>query len=67
MATSCHAPSSTPGPQRFEAVEGGTRITLRWIPIDPTADQAASFVAAMESMTGGWSGSFDKLDSYLAG
>lgn len=52
---------------RFEAVEGGTRITLRWIPIDPTAEQAASFVAAMESMTGGWSGSFDKLDSYLAG
>lgn len=52
---------------RFEEVDGGTRITLRWIPVDPSADQIAAFVAAMDSMTGGWSGSFDKLDAYLAG
>ncbi len=27
----------------------------------------AMFASMMESMTGGWGGSFDKLDEYLAG
>lgn len=45
----------------------GTRLTLRWTPIDATAQEEAQFASIMESMTGGWSGSFDKLDAFLAG
>lgn len=52
---------------RFETDDGGTRMTLRWTPVDATPEEAATFVGAMESMTGGWGGSFDKLDEFLAG
>jgi uncharacterized protein YndB with AHSA1/START domain len=51
---------------RFEQQDGGTNITLRWMPINASAAELASFIGAMESMTGGWGGSFDKLDLYLA-
>jgi uncharacterized protein YndB with AHSA1/START domain len=50
----------------FVEEAGGTRITLRWTPVDATAEEEAMFAGAMESMTGGWSGSFDKLDAFLA-
>lgn len=45
----------------------GTRLTLRWTPIGATAEEEAMFASMMESMTGGWSGSFDRLDAMLAG
>lgn len=45
----------------------GTRLTLTWTPIDATAEEEAQFASIMESMTGGWNGSFDKLDEFLAG
>lgn len=45
----------------------GTRLTLRWTPQGATAEEEAMFASMMESMTGGWSGSFDKLDAFLAG
>lgn len=45
----------------------GTAVTLTWTPIDATPEEEAQFASIMESMTGGWSGSFDKLDAFLAG
>ncbi|WP_169798318.1 SRPBCC family protein [Sphingomonas soli] len=51
----------------FVEEEGGTRVTLRWTPVDATPEEEAMFASMMESMTGGWSGSFDKLDEFLAG
>ncbi|MBX3564977.1 MAG: SRPBCC domain-containing protein [Sphingomonas sp.] len=51
----------------FVAENDGTRLTLRWTPIDASAAEEAMFASMMESMTGGWSGSFDKLDAFLAG
>lgn len=45
----------------------GTRLTLSWTPVGATAEEEAQFASIMESMTGGWSGSFDKLDAFLAG
>lgn len=45
----------------------GTRLTLTWTPIDATPEEEAQFASIMESMTGGWTGSFDKLDAFLAG
>ncbi len=44
-----------------------TRVTLTWEPIDPSPEQLASFVQMLESMTGGWTGTFDQLDALLAG
>lgn len=44
-----------------------TVVTLSWKPIEGTPEGLAEFVRQMASMTGGWSGSFDKLDAFLAG
>lgn len=51
----------------FEEAGEGTRVTLTWQPIDPTPEQMASFVQMLESMTGGWTGTFNQLDALLAG
>lgn len=49
----------------FEPVESGTRVTVDWVPIDASAEEEAFFASMMDSMTGGWTGSFDQLDDYL--
>ncbi|MCA8880614.1 MAG: SRPBCC domain-containing protein [Rhodobacteraceae bacterium] len=43
-----------------------TRIDLSWAPLDATPEEEAFFAGMMTSMTGGWSGSFEQLDEYLA-
>lgn len=43
-----------------------TRVTVEWVPINTSPEEEAFFAGMMESMTGGWSGSFDQLDAYLA-
>jgi uncharacterized protein YndB with AHSA1/START domain len=44
-----------------------TRVTLTWEPHGAcTREELASFVAARMGMTGGWTGSFDKLEAQLA-
>ena len=51
----------------FEDAPGGkTRFTVHWSPYEATADEQAAFDAGHASMTGGWSGVFDKLEAYLA-
>jgi uncharacterized protein YndB with AHSA1/START domain len=50
------------------AEEGtGTRVTLTWAPLNATEIECRTFAANMGSMNGGWSGSFDELDTFLAG
>ena len=44
----------------------GTRIELSWTPLDATPEEEAFFASMMESMNGGWSGSFEQLDAFLA-
>ena len=44
----------------------GTRIDLSWTPLDASPEEEAFFASMMASMTGGWSGSFEQLDDYLA-
>lgn len=44
-----------------------TVLTLSWKPIEASAEALAEFARQMASMTGGWGGSFDKLDAFLAG
>ena len=50
-----------------EASAGKTKLTLRWTPINATEEERKTFDAAHEGMQGGWTGSFDQLDAYLAG
>jgi uncharacterized protein YndB with AHSA1/START domain len=51
----------------FEDLGGGkTKVTLRWSPLDATAEEQATFDAAREGARAGWSGSFERLDAYLA-
>jgi uncharacterized protein YndB with AHSA1/START domain len=50
----------------FEDVPGGkTKVTLRWSPLNATAEEAKTFEAARDGMTQGWSGSFERLAAYL--
>ena len=43
-----------------------TRVTIRWEPMDATPEDVAEFVNQRTSMTGGWTGSFEKLEALLA-
>jgi len=51
----------------LEPRDQGTFLTLKWIPLEYTEAALAMFVQQMASMTGGWGGSLDKLDAWLAG
>jgi uncharacterized protein YndB with AHSA1/START domain len=51
----------------FEVAGSATRVTLRWTPIDATAEERNAFSDAVPSMRGGWGGSFEQLDAFLAG
>ena len=50
----------------LEPRDQGTYLTLKWTPIEYTDAALAMFIKQMASMTGGWGGSFDKLDEWLA-
>jgi uncharacterized protein YndB with AHSA1/START domain len=45
-----------------------TRVTVEWEVIGKaTAEEMQTFIQGRAGMSGGWGGSFDKLDAYLAG
>ncbi len=46
--------------------DGKTKVTLRWSPINATAEEQKTFDAAHGGMTQGWTGTFDRLDACLA-
>lgn len=51
----------------FEEVgDGQTRFTVRWSPHNATDEERAIFDASHASMTGGWSGTLEQLEAYLA-
>ncbi len=50
----------------FTETAGRTTFTVDWSPLNPTAEERATFDAGHASMTGGWSGTMDKLAAYLA-
>jgi uncharacterized protein YndB with AHSA1/START domain len=50
-----------------EEPAGQTRVTIRWSPLEATAEEQATFDAAHGGMTAGWAGTFDRLAEYLAG
>jgi uncharacterized protein YndB with AHSA1/START domain len=51
----------------FEDQPGGkTKLTIRWSPHNPTAEEQQTFDAGHDSMRMGWTGSLDQLEAYLA-
>ena len=49
-----------------EASEGKTRLTLRWSPINASEEEQNTFDAGRDGMHDGWTGTFERLDAYLA-
>jgi uncharacterized protein YndB with AHSA1/START domain len=50
----------------FAEEAGKTRVTITWTPYNSTDEEIETFNAAHESMNGGWSGTFERLEEYLA-
>ena len=51
----------------FEEQPGGkTKLTIRWSPHNPTAEEQQTFDTGHDSMRMGWTGSLDQLETYLA-
>ena len=49
------------------AEEGrGTRLTIKWVPLNPTEAERKTFEAGHGSMRQGWTGTLDWLAQYLA-
>jgi uncharacterized protein YndB with AHSA1/START domain len=46
--------------------DGKTKLTVRWVPINPTDEERKTFDAGHESMNQGWTGTLDQLTAYLA-
>lgn len=49
----------------FAEADGGTLVTVRWQPHEPTDLERKTFIDGFQSMTGGWGGTFEQLDAYL--
>jgi uncharacterized protein YndB with AHSA1/START domain len=51
----------------FEDAPGGkTKLTLVWSPLNASEEEQKTFDAAHSCMSGGWGGTFERLDAYLA-
>ena len=42
-----------------------TKVTLKWIPINPSPEEVQTFLGAFDGMNMGWGGTFERLDDYL--
>ena len=45
---------------------GKTAITVKWVAYEATEAERKTFAAGKDSMQAGWTGTFDRLDAYLA-
>lgn len=48
-----------------EAPARKTNLTIRWSPLNATAEENKTFDAARDGMTQGWTGTFERLAAYL--
>lgn len=49
-----------------EQADGKTKVTIRWSPHNATEEERKTFDGSRDSMTQGWSGTFEQLAAYLA-
>lgn len=59
-------PLETLSTMSFVEKDGGTLVTVHWQPLNATPREREIFTAGRESMNGGWTGTLDKLEAYLA-
>jgi len=59
-------PLQTLSTTTFREEGGKTRIALEWMPFNATDEEIATFQKSFASMNGGWNGTMDLLDAYLA-
>lgn len=50
----------------MEEKGGKTTVTVRWSAYDATKEEQDTFDAGHDSMKGGFTGTFDQLDAYIA-
>lgn len=50
----------------LEEKEGKTLLTVRWMPINSSDEENQTFMAGFEGMKGGWGGTFERLEEFLA-
>jgi len=50
----------------FDEAKGGTRVTVRWLPLDATDAERRTFEEGRASMKQGWTGTFEQFEQYLA-
>ncbi len=51
----------------FDDIGGGkTRLTVTWLPITTNEDEYTAFDQMRDSMTTGWTGTFEQLEAYVA-
>lgn len=50
----------------FSDVDGKTRLTIEWSPLNPTDEERRTFDSSHDGMRQGWSGTFGQLTGYLA-
>jgi uncharacterized protein YndB with AHSA1/START domain len=49
-----------------EQPAGKTKVSLVWSPLNATTQERQTFDAAHDGMRGGWGGTFERLEAYLA-
>lgn len=49
----------------FQEMGDKTLLTLKWVPLDATAEERATFDGAHAQMRGGWGGTLDQFADYL--
>lgn len=50
----------------FTERDGKTTVTIKWLPLNATDEERRTFDFMRDSMTQGWTGTFDQLGGYLA-
>ena len=50
----------------FQEENGGTLLTIHWLPENATGEEIKTFNEGHASMTQGWTGTLDQLAAYLA-
>ena len=50
----------------FTEQEGKTSVTVKWTPLNASAEEQKTFDANHDSMNGGWGGTFERHAAYLA-
>jgi predicted 3-demethylubiquinone-9 3-methyltransferase (glyoxalase superfamily)/uncharacterized protein YndB with AHSA1/START domain len=50
----------------FVAKAEQTEVTVEWIPLNATDEEQKTFDGARDGMKGGWSGTFEQLEAFLA-